>query len=169
MCGAPSPEFQLLAPTADDAQVIRLVTTHAGLLDALEIVDNTKELELITRDGNALRGSNTICKHIAAVSAAGQSLLGGDADGKALVWLHINKFLLVKLQHGFYGDPPPLQVAQWLSTRYSMLSPVNEEGLQKLDDALLTRTFLVGTTLSLADLVLFGVLHRAVVGCLGWH
>ena len=55
------------------------------------------------------------------------------------------------------------QVAQWLSTRYSMLSPVNEEGLQKLDDVLLTRTFLLGTTLSLADLVLFGVLHRAVV------
>lgn len=48
-----------------------------------------------------------------------------------------------------------------------MLSPVNEEGLQKLDDALLSRTFLLGTTLSLADLVLFGVLHRAVVRCPG--
>ena len=54
-------------------------------------------------------------------------------------------------------------MAQWLSARYSMLSPVNEEGLQRLDDELLTRTFLLGTSLSLADLVLFGVLHPAVV------
>ena len=56
-----------------------------------------------------------------------------------------------------------LQIAQWLSSRYSTLSPISEEALQKLDDELLTRTFLLGTSLTLADLVLFGVLHPALV------
>ena len=88
MSGASSPDLRLLAPTADDARLVRLVTTHAGLLDALEVVDGAKELQLITRDGAALRGSNTICKHIALSSADGESLLGGDADGRALVSLH---------------------------------------------------------------------------------
>ncbi len=55
------------------------------------------------------------------------------------------------------------QIAQWLSSRYSILSPISEEALQKLDDELLTRTFLLGTTLTLADLVLFSVLHPALV------
>ncbi|EIE26032.1 nucleic acid-binding protein [Coccomyxa subellipsoidea C-169] len=54
-------------------------------------------------------------------------------------------------------------IAQWLSSRYSILSPISEEALQKLDDELLTRTFLLGTTLTLADLVLFSVLHPALV------
>ncbi len=59
-----------------------------------------------------------------------------------------------------------LQIAQWLSSRYSLLSPISEEALQKLDDELLTRTFLLGTSLTLADLVLFGVLHPALVNIL---
>lgn len=89
MSGAPSSTFQLLAPTVEDARLVRLVSTHAGLLDALEVVDGAKELQLVTKDGAALRGSNTICKRIAVSSAAGQSLLGGDADGRALVCLQI--------------------------------------------------------------------------------
>ena len=108
MSGATSSHLKLLAPTAEDARLVRLVTTHAGLLDALEVVDGAKELQLITRDGAALRGSNTICKYIAQSSAAGENLLGGDDDGRALVRLQAMglQFLLnsVRLTKG----PPAL-------------------------------------------------------------
>ena len=48
--------------------------------------------------------------------------------------------------------------------RYSLLLPISEEALCTLDNHLATRTFILGTTLSLADLTLFGALHQAVVG-----
>ena len=49
--------------------------------------------------------------------------------------------------------------------RYSLLLPISEEALQTLESHLATRTFILGTSLTLADLTLFGALHQAVV----WH
>ena len=51
--------------------------------------------------------------------------------------------------------------------RYSLLLPISEEALRTLESHLATRTFILGTTLSLADLTLFGALHQAVVGTPG--
>ena len=56
-----------------------------------------------------------------------------------------------------------MQVSQWMSMRYSMLLPISEEALQTLESHLATRTFILGTSLTLADLTLFGALHQAVV------
>ena len=47
--------------------------------------------------------------------------------------------------------------------RYSLLLPISEEALQTLESHLATRTFILGTTLTLADLTLYGALHQAVV------
>ena len=58
-----------------------------------------------------------------------------------------------------------MQVDEWLSYRYSSLSQLSEEALKTIDDHLLPRTFFVGASLTLADLVLFGILHEAVVSC----
>ncbi|KAK9821000.1 hypothetical protein WJX81_008473 [Elliptochloris bilobata] len=54
------------------------------------------------------------------------------------------------------------QVAEWLSFRHSELLPLTEEALLRVDARLAGRTFLVGGALSLADLVLFDVVHRAM-------
>ena len=162
-------ELRLLAPSPHDAQLVKLVAAYAGLLDDLTVVDGQKELQLLTADGGTLRGSNTICRHIAKHGPTGKALLGANADEDALVQTSRTPHAVITCQlpnqeANMQPDRPQLlQVAQWLSARYSMLSPINEEGLQQLDDALLTRTFLLGTSLSLADLVLFGVLHKAVV------
>ena len=51
--------------------------------------------------------------------------------------------------------------------RYSLLLPISEEALRTLESHLATKTFILGTTLSLADLTLFGALHQAVVGTSG--
>lgn len=56
-----------------------------------------------------------------------------------------------------------MQVSQWMSMRYSLLLPISEEALQTLESHLATRTFILGTSLTLADLTLFGALHQAVV------
>jgi len=55
------------------------------------------------------------------------------------------------------------QVSEWLSFRHTELAPLTEDALLRVDARLLERTFLVGGGLTLADLALFDVVHRAVV------
>jgi hypothetical protein len=55
------------------------------------------------------------------------------------------------------------QVSEWLSFRHTELTPLTEDALLRVDARLLERTFLVGGALTLADLALFDVVHRAVV------
>ena len=71
--------------------------------------------------------------------------------------------------------PPPLRThpisaadhrisLEWLTWVVSELALVTDEKLQHVNDHLATRTFLAGTTCaSLADLVVFGTVHPAVV------
>ena len=78
-------ELRLLAPSPHDAQIVKLIAAYAGLLDSLTVLDGQKELQLLTADGATLRGSNTICRHIAKSGTSGKALLGADADEEALV------------------------------------------------------------------------------------
>lgn len=57
----------------------------------------------------------------------------------------------------------PLQVFEWLTWAASELALVSDEKLQHINSHLATRMFLAGNILSLADLVVFGILHPAVV------
>ncbi|BDA44302.1 probable aminoacyl tRNA synthase complex-interacting multifunctional protein at C-terminar half [Coccomyxa sp. Obi] len=130
--------LRLLSPSSQDTKLVRLVAAFSGSLDKLDVQEDSRELQLILQSGQTLTGSNTICKYLAKSGSKATDLLGSNPEEEALI-------------------------AQWLSSRYSLLSPISEEALQKLDDELLTRTFLLGTSLTLADLVLFGVLHPALV------
>lgn len=56
-----------------------------------------------------------------------------------------------------------LQVFEWLTWAASELALVSDEKLQHINSHLATRMFLTGNILSLADLVVFGILHPAVV------
>ncbi|CAL8470271.1 g9813 [Coccomyxa elongata] len=130
--------LRLLSPSSQDTKLVRLVAEFSDFLDKLDVQEDSKELQLILQNGQILTGSNTICKYLAKSGSKATDLLGSNPEDEALI-------------------------AQWLSSRYSLLSPISEEALQKLDVELLTRTFLLGTSLTLADLVLFGVLHPALV------
>lgn len=50
-----------------------------------------------------------------------------------------------------------------MSFRHTELTPLTEEALLRVNARLAARTFMVGGALSLADLVLFDTVHRAVV------
>lgn len=56
-----------------------------------------------------------------------------------------------------------LQVFEWLTWAAAELSLVTDEKLQHINSHLGTRTFLAGNCTSLADLVVFGIVHPAVV------
>ncbi len=59
--------------------------------------------------------------------------------------------------------PQPLQVAEWLAYRHTQLSPLMDDKLVRINDWLQTQTFLTGSTLTLADLVLYAAVQPAVV------
>jgi glutathione S-transferase len=54
-------------------------------------------------------------------------------------------------------------VFEWLTWAASELALVTDEKLAHLNSHLATRTFLAGNCASLADLVVFGTIHPAVV------
>jgi glutathione S-transferase len=54
-------------------------------------------------------------------------------------------------------------VFEWLTWAASELALVTDEKLAHLNSHLATRTFLAGNRTSLADLVVFGTIHPAVV------
>jgi glutathione S-transferase len=67
--------------------------------------------------------------------------------------------------HAACTCPAPAQVLEWLTLCSSQLArAVTDEQLAAISAALASRTFLAGgTRLSLADLVVFGLVHSAVV------
>ncbi|CAL5218456.1 g137 [Coccomyxa viridis] len=136
--GAPAHSGKrLLAPTPEDAKTVQLIAAYTGSADHVETSLSKNDVEYIDESGRALFGSNTICRHLARSSPHSKALLGADVETAAVV-------------------------SQWMSMRYSLLLPISEEALRTLESHLATRTFILGTTLSLADLTLFGALHQAV-------
>ncbi|KAK9808921.1 hypothetical protein WJX72_006429 [[Myrmecia] bisecta] len=128
---------QLRLPAGDAARAPQLVAAYAGVSDLLD-VSTSESLQLTTTDGQQLSGHNTICRYIASLSPRRTQLLGDTPETQALI-------------------------AQWLSYRNTDMLPLTDEQLLHVNSALLLRTYLVGSTVSVADLVLFASLHRAMV------
>ena len=160
---------RLLAPSPEEAKTIQLIATYTGAADHIEISASKNDVELVDDTGRAIIGSNTICRHLARSSSHSDVLLGADAETAAVVRVLSS---IVSASQDAPQEPhlgstlnaAPMQVSQWMSMRYSLLLPISEEALQTLESHLATRTFILGTALSLADLTLFGALHQAVVG-----
>jgi hypothetical protein len=56
-----------------------------------------------------------------------------------------------------------MQVEQWLSFVHTQLTPVIDDNLAEINSWLALRTFLVGSTATLADMVLYSALSPAIV------
>lgn len=59
-----------------------------------------------------------------------------------------------------------VQVSEWLTFSLTELNPLLDDKLTKLNDWLLTRTFLVGNTTTLADLVIYAAVAPAAVSAM---
>ncbi|GFR42084.1 hypothetical protein Agub_g2926 [Astrephomene gubernaculifera] len=86
-----------------------------------------------------LSGLATVCTHLARQCARQNDLLGASPELQA-------------------------QVAEWLAWASSELTPLMDDKLVKLNDHLSSRTFLVGGSATLADLVIYALVHPAAVG-----
>lgn len=82
-------------------------------------------------------GLGPVCEEIARASTSKDALLGTSAESSA-------------------------QVLEWLTWVSTELKGLMDDKLYKLNDHLQSRTFLVGRSLTLADLVVFGVVSPAV-------
>ncbi|KAG2495304.1 hypothetical protein HYH03_006576 [Edaphochlamys debaryana] len=95
-----------------------------------------------------------------------QLLVGKDTvvSGLAAVCTHLAR--QSPRQANLLGATPELQaqVAEWLAWASSELTPLMDDKLAKLNEHLLSRTYLVGTSATLADLVIYALVHAAAVG-----
>eukprot|EP00884_Botryococcus_braunii_P011222 jgi/Botrbrau1/200/Bobra.0022s0180.1 len=125
-------------PVREDAADILLVAGYSGISDQIqEEVVKGGNVEVVTAEGETLSQPNTCCRYIASLGPLRQQLLGDSPEQDALI-------------------------SEWLSKRHTLLTHITETALSQVDQQLLTRTFLLGNSITLADLVLFAALARAV-------
>eukprot|EP00195_Chlamydomonas_chlamydogama_P011043 CAMPEP_0202890242 /NCGR_PEP_ID=MMETSP1392-20130828/727_1 /ASSEMBLY_ACC=CAM_ASM_000868 /TAXON_ID=225041 /ORGANISM="Chlamydomonas chlamydogama, Strain SAG 11-48b" /LENGTH=435 /DNA_ID=CAMNT_0049573779 /DNA_START=27 /DNA_END=1334 /DNA_ORIENTATION=+ len=115
----------------------RFVAAYCGVSGAEPTTSSSGVVQLQTKEG-LITGLGTVAQYLAKQSSKAQQLLGASAEDQA-------------------------QVAEWLLWAVTELTPLVDDKLFKVNDHLATRTFLVGSSLTLADLVVFGVVHPAVV------
>jgi hypothetical protein len=132
-------------------------------------------LEATTSSGG-LSGVGTVCTFIASASAKGADLLGATPEQQAQVSVAAGRRGRARRPAVPPGcmardptPPPPsptrlAQVSEWLTWATTELGGLLDVKLAKVNDHLASRTYLVGSRLTLADLVAHGTVAPAVVG-----
>ncbi|DBA77527.1 TPA: hypothetical protein ACH3X1_009342 [Trebouxia sp. C0004] len=134
MSGKP---YQLSYSTQEDHRGILLVATYCGLQDQLDATQASRDIQLTTSDGQQLSTLTSICRYLCSQSSKSQQLLGATPLDRATV-------------------------QDWLSFRNTELHGLSEAQLLKVDQRLQCKVYLVGHSVSLADLLLFATLYRAL-------
>ncbi|KAK9833687.1 hypothetical protein WJX74_002750 [Apatococcus lobatus] len=127
---------EISAGDLETRRLLRLVAEQAQLDQQITFQEGSK-LRVVS-GGPALLNINAVCRFIAGSGELGKDLLGRSPTAEA-------------------------QIAEWLSYTATSIRPLTDKNLDEINDWLLTRCFMAGPQLSLADLVLFGTLHRAMV------
>lgn len=129
--------YQLSYSTQEDHRGILLVATYCGFQDQLDATQASRDIQLTTSDGQQLSTFTSICRYLASQSSKSQQLLGAIPLDRATV-------------------------QDWLSFRNTELHGLSEAQLIKVNQRLQCKVYLVGHSVSLADLVLFATLYRAL-------
>ncbi|EFJ45517.1 hypothetical protein VOLCADRAFT_121172 [Volvox carteri f. nagariensis] len=95
------------------------------------------QVQLAAGNGSVISGLATVCTHLVRQSSGKHSLLGPTPEMQA-------------------------QVTAWLTWATIELTPLMDDKLLKLDQHLTSCTYLVGGSATLADLVIYGLVHPAV-------
>lgn len=182
----PKQTLSVEATSAEEQQGILFVAAFCGLQNALTVQKGT-ELQLVTSEGQTYTSYTSVCRYLASVSSKSQQLIGSTALDRAKVpsATRTNTTLVPVGMFKYSTRSPLFQVQDWLSFRNSELSGLSEQQLLKVcdpdalsdlasilvsssylwqvNDRLQTKVYLAGPTVTLADLVLFSTLHRALV------
>jgi aminoacyl tRNA synthase complex-interacting multifunctional protein 1 len=76
--------------------------------------------------------------------------------------LRSHLFLITDLDSSLTLLLPMIQIVEWLTFSVTELSPLLDDKLAKINDWLVSRTFLAGNNITLADLVIYGTVAPAV-------
>eukprot|EP00879_Flechtneria_rotunda_P016430 GHRR01017194.1.p1 GENE.GHRR01017194.1~~GHRR01017194.1.p1 ORF type:complete len:396 (+),score=148.00 GHRR01017194.1:73-1260(+) len=127
---------QLSITTDNAGNTVALVAVYTGY-PAQQISRAAPALQLKTSDGFVVSDVSGICQQLARASKHADAILGAQLAQEA-------------------------QVFEWLTWATAELGCITDEKLGHINSWLATRTFLAANALSLADLVVFGLVHPAV-------
>lgn len=137
MVGLETMTATLLVPPGNTGLACSLVADYCG--DDVEVADSQGDkVVLTTTGGDTLTGLAPVCFYLASTSSKREELLGDTAAHTA-------------------------EVSQWLTWCSTHLKHLMDDKLQEVNSWLLSRTYITGNRFSLADIVLLGVLHPAVI------
>eukprot|EP00803_Ostreobium_quekettii_P005315 evm.model.scf_340.6 EVM.evm.TU.scf_340.6 scf_340:41787-44690(-) len=139
----------LALPDGPSGLAVRAVLRLCGRSEDYDVTCGSADPVLDDKAaGVHLKGADTVCRYLVSSCTGKEADLRAAATGQLL------------------GCTPILaaQVSQWLAFAHSELSPLTDDKLDKLNAFLAPRVFLVGTSLTLADICIFVVVHKAVTG-----
>lgn len=126
------------APASEAAHLLQLVATHCGVQDRVAIsVCNVSDVEFCSPDGIKAFGIITACRYLASLGSSAKHILGNTSEQQA-------------------------KVSEWLTYQHTELEPLMDEQLFKVNEWLQNRTYLLGNSLTLADLVVYATVQPAV-------
>ena len=122
-------------PDSQSANILRIVAAYSGNGGHLDIaVRGIEDTEFIDSDGTKLSGIHTAARHIAHQGSKAEQLLGASPEDQA-------------------------KISEWLAFHHTNLTPLMDDKVAVFNGALENSTFLVGNTITLADLVLYVVVQ----------
>jgi Glutathione S-transferase, C-terminal domain len=173
-------EMYLPADASGHALAVKVLLQRSqGQADGSVAVKTGSPALTMTRDGASIEGINTVCTELCR--AVAPDLLGVRPSDTAQVRtcdaclrpgaptrhpvpLSVIHLLRPVVLHHYFAHG--LQIEQWLNFVHTQLTPIMDDKLAEVNAWLATRTFMLGATPSLADVVLYAALSPAIVRCL---
>lgn len=128
----------ITVPDVETERLLNLIASYSGVKISTK-VQNTTDTTFKGPDGKPVTGTHTAARHIASLSSKADQLLGQSPEQQA-------------------------KISEWLSFKHTSLTPVMDDKLAQLNNALQASNCLGSSaTITLADLVLYATVSSAVL------
>ncbi|KAG7670422.1 hypothetical protein Ndes2526A_g00176 [Nannochloris sp. 'desiccata'] len=130
--------LEFSVPDASSESLLRLVASFGSCHKPIDVTvaNGINTVEFTDASGEKLQGLTTACTAIAMACPSAAELLGTTPGQQA-------------------------KIVEWLTFSITELSPLLDDKLAKINDWLVSRTFLAGNHITLADLVVYGTVAPA--------
>jgi len=125
-------------PDVETERLLKLIASYSGVKISTKVQDTTDTI-FKGSDGKPVTGTHTAARHIAYLSSKADLLLGQSPEQQA-------------------------KISEWLSFKHTSLTPVMDDMLAQLNNALQASNCLgSSSTITLADLVVYATVSSAVL------
>jgi aminoacyl tRNA synthase complex-interacting multifunctional protein 1 len=126
-------------PDVETDRLLKLIASYSGVKISTKVQDTT-DTTFKGSDGKPVTGTHTAARHIASLSSKAAQLLGQSPEQQA-------------------------KISEWLSFKHTSLTPVMDDKLAQLNNALQASNCLGSSSMiTLADLVVYATVSSAVLG-----